>query len=203
MWFRKQIFVDTDEYIFIDEQNGIGYPLTCENEELYEKSIEKMKEIIREWMIQDAEYTTNLNQAINTSLVYQFKDIDLKYIAYPAQFSVLVNCMKDTEVNTSGSRFLDAIMKIYIHVPLNIIRVFQGRFLSAVIYGIPEIINGIPRPSKELWKQMMLEANWIPFILLVQDLFDNDDIVNKLNNVVSMNKQYTTQLVRRTNTQPS
>ena len=196
--FNKPVIADNNEVIFITEDGSIAYPLVVEDENIYQQGIEKITNILKEWMVQDIAYTANLNQSVESSLSHQFKQIDLKYLPYQAQYEVLMNCIKDTEINNSGSRFFDAIIRIHTNISLNIINTFKGRFLAGMLYGLPAEINNIPLP-KDKWKNLILEHNWIPFLSIIQDIADNDDVVDKVKQLVESHRDYTTQIVRRTN----
>ncbi len=196
--FRKPVFVDNNDVIFLTEDGALAYPLTIDDENLYQQGIEKITNILKEWMVQDAAYTANLNQPIESSLSHQFKQIDLKFLPYQTQMETLLTCLKDTEINNSGSRFFDAIIRIHTNVSLQIINTFKGRFLAGMIYGLPDEINNIPLP-KDRWKELIISHNWIPFLSIIQDLADNDDVVDKVKHLVQATKDVNVNIVRRTN----
>ena len=180
--FKKQTVRDTNEIIYGDEFGLIRYRLLCDPE-IYAKGLEKVSEHLRKWIVQDIIQTTNNNQAIETTLLFQIKDIDLKVLPYPIQKDTLLKCMTDTEINFSGSRLLDTFTRINIEVPTEVLETIKGKFLYGMIYGLPKSLGDIVYPKRQDWLNLIAEMPWCPFLVFIQDLFDSDEITSKISSM--------------------
>ena len=185
MWpFKTPVEGDTTERIYLDD-TGLRYlPLQGDNEAA-EKAITKIQDILRKWMMQDLTTTTENNQSAESSLLYQLKEIDLKFLPFPVQLSTLQKCMEDTALNHSGSRLMDAIVQISIEIPLEIAELIRGRFLYGQLFAIPRQINGVNLPTKNDWLNCLSEVPWAPYLQFIQQLFDEDDIMRKLRDLTN------------------
>lgn len=185
MWpFKTPVVGDTTEALYLDE-TGLRYlPLQGDNEAVT-RAVEKINDILRKWMMQDLMTTTENNQSVDDSLLYQLKEIDLKFLPFPIQLSTLERCMEDTELNHSGSRLMDAIVQISIEVPIEIAELIKGKFLYAQLFSIPRSINGIELPTKNDWLQTFQAVPWAHYLQFIQQLFDEDDIIKKLRELSS------------------
>lgn len=203
MFFKKkQVFVDTVERIFLDDTGARFFNLEVDPDR-YEKGIATMKEILKDWTVQDITYTTDNNQPIDSSLLYQLKEIDLKFLPYDVYRQRLNYCLGDDAVNYSGARFFDAITRINTYIPLDILDAFRGKFLYAMLYGLPKTINTYELPPKELWLDLLVEHPWVPYLLVVQDLFDREEALEKLFRMQETVKHQQATVTRVTNTMRS
>ena len=185
MWpFSKPKIIDS-VYTGIMLEDGVMYPVIAEDNGVYEKGLETMKNLIARWILQDLKLITDVGRPIETSLSYSLRDIDVKFLPFPSYWDFLLQTIKDTEYNRSGSRFFDTIANIYIEVPTEVIRTFIGKFLYGMIYGLPRIINDQPLPTKEDWINLLAQVPWAPFLQLVQTVLDGefDDATTKVDNI--------------------
>ena len=187
-FFKKRIPLDTNEIIYGDERGLVRYRLVCDPD-IYAKGLEKIFEHLRTWIIQDITQTTNNNQPIETTLIYQIKDIDLKVLPYPIQKETLINCMKDTEINFSGARLLDTFVRINIEVPTEVLETVKGKFLYGMIYGLPKELGDIVYPKRQDWLNLITEMPWAPFLVFLQELFDSDTITAKISSMTEALKE--------------
>jgi hypothetical protein len=91
-----------------------------------------------------------------------------------------LDTLTNDEYNRSAVRFFDAITAIYTEVPTEVIRTFIGKFLLAMLYGLPRTIDKNDLPSKEDWIEAMTIAPWAPFVHIVQTILDGniDELTN-------------------------
>ena len=180
MWpFTKEepITEDSMDGIILDENYTL--PIIMDNEE-YRKGLETMKGILANWIRQDFTSLSMIRQSPATdSLVHAFRNIDLKFLPYPLMREQLENALEDTNISFSGSRFFDAIVLIHSQVPTEVIETFKGKFLHGMLYGLPREINGNPLPSKQNWISLLAKHPWVPFIQLIQAIFE-DEIAPKV-----------------------
>lgn len=153
--------------------DGVMYPILAENNDEYEKGLEKMKELLTRWIVQDIKLVTEVGRSVDSSLSYSLRNIDIKFLPFPAYWDILLQSVKDTEFNRSGSRFFDTIASIYVEVPTEVIRTFIGKFLYGMIYGLPNYVNDQQLPTKEDWTNLLAQVPWAPFLQLVQTILDS------------------------------
>lgn len=174
MWpFKKPVPDSIKTGIVLDDNYTL--PLTMDNEE-YRKGLETMKRILANWIRQDFAALALMRQSPSTdSLVHAFRNTDLKFLPYPLMQEQLEVALEDKEgFSMSGSRFFDAIGLIHSEVPVECIETFKGKFLHGMLYGLPATINGNPLPSKEAWVRLLARHPWVPFIQLVQEIFEEE-----------------------------
>ena len=176
MWpFTKQERPLVDTLLTgIQLDENLWYPIISENNEEYINGIEKMKDILSKWIMQDIKLATDIGKPADTTMAYALRNIDLKFLPYPSHLFILIDTLSNTEYNRSGGRFFDAITVIYTEVPTEVIRTFIGKFLYAMIYGLPNEIDKQQLPSKEDWVTAMAQAPWCPFVHLVQSILDGN-----------------------------
>ena len=185
MWpFRKSGLIDS-VMTGVMLEDGVMYPVVIENNEVYEKGLETMKNLIARWILQDLKLITDVGRPIESSLSYSLRNIDVKFLPFPSYWDILLQTMKDTDFSHSGSRFFDTIANIYIEVPTEVIRTFIGKFLYGMIYGLPKTINDQPIPTKEDWTNLLAQVPWAPFLQLVQTVLDGeiDGATTKITNI--------------------
>lgn len=186
MWwpFKKESQIVDSVLTGIMLEDGVMYPIMAENNEEYENGLETMKNLIARWILQDIKLVTEIGRPLESSLSYSLRNIDVKFLPFPSYWDILLQSMKDTEFNRSGSRFFDTIANIYIEVPTEVIRTFIGKFLYGMIYGLPRYINDQPVPTKDDWVNFLAQVPWAPFLQLVQTVLDGqfDDATAKVTN---------------------
>lgn len=171
MWpFKKeQPLIDTTEAIQLDA--GIFLPLTCDFE-LYQAGMKEASAVIESWINSELDSNAALAERIQSSIVFELRKFDLKYLPYPVQINALENVLMDTELSNSGSRFFDMIVELYTRVPTEVLETYRGKFLYAMLYGLPKLINDKQLPNKEHWTTLLSVHPWVPFIKLIQDIFE-------------------------------
>ena len=173
MWpFKQPVPQDDTETLIIP---GQGYINLAVDQELYDKCIDKIKSYLKVWAMQDIVLATSTNQPVESTLIYQLKDIDLKFLPYPSYKEVLILCMKDTPVNNSGSRFFDTVVRIHLAIDPSILAAIKGRFISSMTYALSAAINDTPLPSKSDWIQLLAELPWVIYLPFIQELYDTDE----------------------------
>lgn len=195
MWPFKEPFVaiDNTEFIYLDETGTRFYPLMCDNT-LYKESLEIIREQLRTWIVQDLSYTTSLNEVVERSLVYQLVNIDVKFLPYPTYTEMLKLCLQDTDISHSGSRLMDTIVRIGTLVPTEVLETIKGKFLYSMLYTIPREVNGQPMPNKVAWVETLSLYPWIPLMLFIQELYEADDIVDKVTKLTAKLRVHNTQV---------
>ena len=181
MWpFKKDELAFDTVLTGIHLSSGCTYPVLSDNNEEYAKGIEKMKDILGNWITQDIKLVTEVGKEPDTSMAYAIRNIDLKYLPYPTHLNILLDTLTNDEYNRSAGRFFDAITAIYTEVPTEVIRTFIGKFLLAMLYGLPRTIDKNELPSKEDWIEAMTIAPWAPFVHIVQTILDGniDELTN-------------------------
>lgn len=178
-WFKKAPLLDNTEVIYGDPDGMQKFRLVCDPE-LYAKGLDTIRGLLREWMIQDIVQTTSNGQKLETSLLYQIKDIDLKVLPYPVQKEVLLKCMEDTPMDYSGSRLLDTFVRINIEVPTEVLETVKGKFLYGMVYGLSKQIGEVVYPTKQDWLNLLAEVAWCPYLIFIQQLFDSDEITDRI-----------------------
>lgn len=181
MWpFKKPPIPDTVTTIFITPDGAMGFPLEPDDPTLYDKDLEKIKDILRMWITQDIAFASQKGIKIEGTMVYQLMNIDIKYLPYPTNLTVLMKCLKDPAGSFSGSRLMDAFNRIYIYTSVNTHQVVTGRFLYGMIYGLGQTINDVALPAKSDWIQVLKGLPWVPYLEFIQELYDEDDAVSKV-----------------------
>lgn len=178
-WNKKKIIGDTVEKIYLNEEGTRYYPLQCDHE-LYAKGLEIVKRHLQSWMVQDITIAGNTNQAIDTTLLYQLKEIDVKFLPYAEQQNILTACLRDNEISFSGSRLMDTFLRINVEVPIEVLETIKGKFLYGMVYGLPETISDVPIPKKEQWINTMRLFPWCHFLMFIQEIYDTDDIIKRI-----------------------
>jgi hypothetical protein len=171
MWpFKKeQLLVDTTEFIALAD--GFALPLICDFA-LYQSGLKEASTVIESWINQELDNNTALSERIQSSIVFELRKFDLKYLPYPVQINSLESVLMDTELSNAGSRFFDMIVELYTKVPTEVLETYRGKFLHAMLYGLPRNINDKPLPNKEAWTILLSTHPWVPFIKLIQDIFE-------------------------------
>lgn len=181
MWpFSKPVLTDNTAFIFVTPEGDVNYPLIYPNNAEYTAGLEKIKEILRVWILQDIAFASQKGLRVEDTLIYQIMQIDLKFLGWEHQLNVLLRCIEDKGESYSGSRLMDTFLRIYIAVETDIIEVIKGRFLYGMIYGLQDQVNGQDLPNKQQWLKAILTYPWIPFLIFLQELYDEDDIVAKV-----------------------
>lgn len=168
---------DNEQQIFRSYNPTDFYPLEVEDTEEYRHTLEVIRDNLRSWMAQDQAFTASTAQPLTYSLSYSLKEIDLKFLPYPAYLARFKECLMDTEINNSGSRLMDVINRIYLMIPPRHMAVLQGRFIYGMIYGMAAEVNGRPLPSKEDWIDLLDQYPWVPFLAFIQDIYETDEVL--------------------------
>lgn len=176
MWpFTKQTSVDTT-LSGIQLTDTYSLPVICDAE-LYDKGIATATKVIKSWINRELTNNKNLGEGFKNSILYQIMKTDIKFLAFPIQIDALEYSLSDNEISSSGTRFFDMIVELYTKVPTEVIEAYRGKFLMAMLYALPETINDTQRPTKEHWVSLLAKHPWIPFIKLIQEIIDAEDIV--------------------------
>lgn len=194
-WFNKkqlppniETFPDDQQDVIYGNSDGsVMYPLELdpESELQYANALPVMREILRNWMLLDIKLAADNGQPLNSTLSYQIKSIDLKFLPTDTMHEALLRCMHDTPANYSGTRLQDAFVRIALAVPTPVLQVFTGRFLYGMLYSISNEINGIPVPTKPQWIALLAELPWVPYLVLIQDIFETDKVLSELFSKIS------------------
>lgn len=188
-FFSKSTPTDNTDVIYLDDTGKFLLPLKCDND-LYEKGIEKIKSILKAWILQDIIFTNMENgNKVDNSLVFQLKDIDTKFIPYDLQKNTLLSCLEDSATNFAGLRFFDTIVRISLEVPTEVLETLKGKFLYAMVYTIPKSINRNTVPTKQQWVSTLIELPWVTYLPFIQELYERDEEVGKLISKTGMNSQ--------------
>ena len=166
---KKNVLIDTTEFIALDD--GFVLPLICDFD-LYQSGLKEATAVIDSWIAQELNNNNALAERIQSSIIFELRKFDLKYLPYPVQISSLENVLLDTELSNAGSRFFDMIVELYTKVPTEVLETYKGKFLHAMLYGLPRNINDRPLPDKEAWTILLSKHPWVPFIKLIQDIFE-------------------------------
>lgn len=185
-FFLKAIPVDTTDFI-VTADGERKFRLVCDPA-MYAAGLEIVRNHLKIWIIQDITNTLENNQGIEDTLLYQIKDTDLKFLPYQSQRDVLERCLIDTEINFSGSRLFDAITRINIEVPMEVLETIKGKFLYSMIYGLPKQLGKLVYPTKEDWIGLLADMPWVPFLVFVQEIFDSDEITNRISKLTASAK---------------
>ena len=49
-----------------------------------------------------------------------------------------------------------------------------------MVYGLPKQIGEITYPNKQDWLNLLSEVSWCPYLIFIQQLFDSDEITDKI-----------------------
>lgn len=193
MWpFKQPELQDDTDTLIIPGQGVIGLSV---DQELYDKCLEKIKGFLKTWAMQDIYLATNTNQPVEATLIFQLKDIDIKFLPYPSYKEVLRLCMKDTPVNNSGSRFFDAIVRIHMAIEPSILAAIKGRFISSMTYALSAQINDMQLPSKEDWIRLLAEMPWVIYLPFIQELYETDEDIIKETKFIATSSLKTSSVV--------
>lgn len=193
LWFKKKEVLDSTEVIYGDPDGLVKFRLVCDPE-LYAKGLDTIRTLLREWMVQDIVQTTTNGQTLESSLLYQIKDVDLKVLPFPIQKETLMRCMEDTPMNFSGSRLLDTFVRINVEVPTEVLETVKGKFLYGMVYGLPRSVGDLVYPVKQDWINLISEMVWAPYLLFIQQLFDSDEITARISKISASLKENKTVL---------
>lgn len=179
-FFKKpQPIADTSDYIFLTDDGSCFYPLTCDPE-LYAKGLDLIRENIRKWMLQDHATCLTTGTPIENTIAYQIQQLDLKRLPEPNGILALSNILSDTEFSRSGGRLMDTVVRIYTFVPQEVLNAFSGKFLYGMLYALPPSINDVPLPTKSEWLELLQSWPWVPLLLIIQELYDNDEVYSRI-----------------------
>ena len=179
---KKAIALDNTEIIYADDSGLVGWPLSCD-QQLFETGLTVIRKHLKNWILQDIIFTTDNNQAVESSLVYQLKDFDLKLLPYDEPQATLQTVLKDTPVNASGTRLMDAFVRITMEAPIEALEALKGRMLYGMVYCISRTINDTPMPSKQQWVKTLQELPWVIYLPFLQELYETDTDISKMTDV--------------------
>ena len=199
MWnpFKKAVVLDNTAIIFADDSGLIGWPLDCD-QQLFETGTAVIKKHLKIWAMQDIAFTTSNNQPVESSLIYQLKDFDLKLLPYDEPKETLMQVLRDTPVNASGTRLMDAFVRIALETPTPVVETLKGRLLYGMVYGISRVINEVAMPSKALWVKLIQEFPWVIYLPFIQELYETDPDIAKETKVRALQTTATVSDHRRT-----
>lgn len=176
MWpFSKKEIPDTT-MSGVQLTDSYALPVICDTE-LYNKGIDIASSVIKTWIARELSNNKNIGEGFKNSILYQIMKTDIKFLAFPIQIESLEYSLTDTEISSSGTRFFDMIVELYTKVPTEVIETYRGKFIMAMLYALPETINDTQRPSKEHWVSLLSKHPWIPFIKLIQEIIESEDII--------------------------
>ena len=182
-------YLDTEMNIFyLGNDQRWSFPVRADDAAEWDKFIENIQRHLRTWMIQDQAFAANGNQSVTSTLCYNLKEIDLKYVPYPSYFLKLQECLRDTEINNSGNRLMDTFVRIYLHSDPYLLEVLQGRFLHGVLCALSPTINDRPLPNANQWADCLEQLPWLPLVVFIQDMYENDEIYSEVLQHVGQNR---------------
>lgn len=169
MFFGSKKMRDNNEFIY--GSDNMAYPLT--QPENYEYHINTIYDIFRGWMELEEHITNSRGADARLQLVTQLQTIDIKLLGFPEILGKLLLLLEDNELTVSGSRMFDAITRISMVVPVDTLEVIKGKFLYNMLYMLPDTINSVRLPTKEMWLDAIKEHPWIPLLVFIQQLLDD------------------------------
>lgn len=179
MWpFTKQIPQDTAGFI-IGKEEGVFYPLVCDHQ-LFTDCVEKIKDLIRIWMVQDIALASQRGGKVEDTLVYRLMNIDIKFLPYPEFLHNLLAACKEVDEGGPGSRLMDAFVRIGMQIPIEVQRTIIGRFIYAHTYCLGADVNENHLPTKDEWLDLLSQYPWVVYLPFLQELYDQDDIISKV-----------------------
>ena len=180
-FWKKEPEQDTTEMIFLGKR---AYPLQCDPA-VYTTSVIAIKDIFRSWIISEISLAERTNQENHSLLVKSLRDVDIKFLAHDEPLSVFTDTLMDTPVSFSGSRFMDTITRIHMTIPSDIADTCVGKFLFSMLYGLPKTVNQLPLPTKQQWQDALYAYPWIPYLVFYQDAYDSDEIIKRVEQIMS------------------
>ena len=164
---------DDTEFIYLTEDGSFNFPLTCEDSALYATCLNDIRSIFTKWIAEDQRIASDTGVRVDGTVSYLLGTLDLKFLALPGQTERLFEILKNDGISWAGSRFMDAILLINTTIPTPILECYKGKFLYGAIYGLPSVIDDKPLPTKEMWVDLMREAPYVPFLLLLQEVLSD------------------------------
>lgn len=204
MWsFKKPVMVDDNTRIVMplvpfDNKHPLyrAYPLEMEDAERFDKEYQIATEIIQDWITQDIVFTRSSNNPIESSLVYQLMNLPICTLAFEEQVQILSDCLRDTRISVATLRMFDMITRLNTRLSIEFILVLTGKFLYSVLYGLPQTYaisnQEIHLPDKMDWANLLQAHPWIPFLTIIQKIYDFDESVRKLQELRSLAKPTST-----------
>ena len=198
MWpFKKPVMVDDNNKIIMpllpfDEKHPLYrvYPLKMEDAERFDKEYQIATETIQDWIAQDIVFTRGSGHPIESSLVYQLKNLPICTLAFEEQVQVLSDCLRDTRISVATLRMFDMITRLNTRLSIEFNLVLTGKFLYSVLYGLPQTYaisnQEIHLPDKMDWANLLQVHPWIPFLTIIQKIYDFDESVRKLQELRSL-----------------
>ena len=49
-----------------------------------------------------------------------------------------------------------------------------------MLYALPPTINDVPLPTKSEWLELLQSWPWVPLLLIIQELYDNDEVYSRI-----------------------
>ena len=172
----KPILHDTSEEIFLNNEGTAFYPLQCDPF-IYAQSLDSIRQILLRWIKQDRVEVDGVSSRIEGTVSYLLYTFDLKLLPHDVYLSRLLEIIKDTDLNKSGSRLMDAVVLINTTIPIEVLECLKGKFLYSMLYAFPPNLTGEEtKPTKEMWLAALEIVPWAPLILLIQELMMLEDM---------------------------
>ena len=193
-WFRKPHLSDSTEVIFLDNTGAFFYPLEYEDRAEFKESLDIIKEQLRLWVISDINYATNNGQSVENALSFQLSTLDLKMLPKSGNLLGLLQMLSDTEIDFSGTRLMDVIVRISMSVSIGVLETLKGRFLYGMVYTLPKKINDRELPTKDEWVELLAELPWVYLLPFIQEIYDNDELVHRIAKMAETTKNNNTHI---------
>lgn len=172
------------------------YPLKMEDAERFDKEYQIATETIQDWIAQDIVFTRSSGHPIESSLVYQLKNLPICTLPFEEQVQVLSDCLRDTRISVATLRMFDMVTRLNTRLSIEFNLVLTGKFLYSVLYGLPPTYaignQEFHLPSKMDWANLLKVHPWIPFLTIIQKIYDFDESVRKLQELRSLARPTTT-----------
>lgn len=179
---RTTWLLDTVDSIQLDDNREIS--LISEHPESEKDYRTLIEEKMSEWMMRELTVAQADGIPLENVFVYQLMHLDLKHIPFSGNASQLSACLMDNNNSNVGSRFLDLMVTISMSLPTWYVELLKGRMLYSVLYVIPKTYTyegeEAPFPSKHQWVEALDKWPFLPFLFIMQDVYDTDTGIRKL-----------------------
>ena len=174
---HKKYLPDNAEFIVVDNE---PMPLNDTDYDIFHKDLDIIHGAIKKWIISDLDAAPGLNIPKDRSISYIFNNLNLKNAVLPEAVTTIENIAHASSNDyalRSYSRWQDTIMLISITCRTTTLDTLRARFLDYVLYGI-DADNLVG--TKEDWCDVIKLYTWIPLLVILQNLFANDDDIKRI-----------------------
>lgn len=150
------------------------YPLIPVDTERYDRDMEKIKNILTTWMNSDANIENASNRDINDSLTMQFVQLNVKTAIHS---DILASLITDTFASKAGTRFMDCILRINMHVSIDTIYTLTGKFIYTMVHSFGAHAPLPLEVDKGQWFDYVKDFPWIIYIPIIQEIYDTEEVL--------------------------